>query len=277
MALFWIGYDADRTNQTGEAESNFKELLKNFPTDEYSREARLRLAMLYYREKKDEEAAQNFVVLIESPNPPKSLDSAIYLWTATRMMQQKKYENAISVYTRLLERFPQDELVEEACYRIAQAFSELGNWSEAARYYDRVIKDFPSGQFSDLALLGRAKVDLHLNDMDNAITRLNAAAGSLDPAVAAQAGLSLGDAYEKAGRQDEALAAYLRVALLYEHPEIVPEAYWKAAQILKRQGKNDQARQNLDELHRLYPNSPYSVSPEKPQSATEPLSATRGQ
>jgi TolA-binding protein len=254
-ALFWLAYEADREGRDEEAEKAYRDLLRDFPKSQYTAQAQLRLAMIYYRRDNAEKASQLFRDLIESENPPASIDPPVYFWTGTMLARQGQYENAIAVYRRLVDRFPRQDFIEETTYEIANNFFKLKNWTRAAEYYDRVVEEFPAGAFAEQAMMGRARVDLELGNPADAIKRLQPVTNSTDAATAAEAGLLLGKSYELSGQMSDAVATYLRVAFLYSHPEIVPEAYWKAARLLLEQGQQQEAEKHLNELIRLYPES----------------------
>lgn len=257
--LFWIAYEAERKEQNAAAMESYEELIRDYPFSEYANEARLRLAMIYYRQEKIEEAARLFRILIDSDKPPALLGDSIYFWTGSKLVEQGQYENAIAVYQRLVERFPRQDYVEESTYEIANCYYKLRNWSRAAEYYDRVRKEFPKGDFADQAALGRARVYLELNNPTDAITLLEPILNAPDAATAARAGLLLGQAYDRAGQADHAVASFLRVAFLYEHPEIVPEAYYRASEVLLKQGERQKALEHIEEMKKTYPDSSYTT------------------
>lgn len=276
MALFWIAYQQDRGNRTRDAEEAYQALLDDYPRSEYAPEARLRLAMLQYRQDRSREAADHFLQLIQSDNTPKSIEPAIYFWTAAQFAARKQYPEAIDIYARLEDRFPRSDIIEEALYRSAQCHSENGNWAEAEKAYVRVVEDFPEGGYAALSALGLGLAELQLKSHDRAIERLNRLTQSPDTGIAARAGLALGDALVQSGKKTDAVSAYLRVAFLYDHPEIVPECYWKAIEILAEQGERDQAERHMKELMRLYPDSKYvkgapSAATNAPSAATEEI------
>jgi TolA-binding protein len=272
MALFWIAYRQDQQDHPQDAEEAYQALIRDYPHSEFAPEARLRLAMLQYRQNRSQEAAEQFQQLIQSDHPPKSIEPAIYFWTAAQLSSQKRYSEAIGIYSRLEDRFPRSDVIEEAAYRIGQCYSDSGDWANAEKAYGRAVKDFPEGPFLELSSLGLGLAELQLKAYDRAIERLTRLTQSQDTGVAARAGLALGDALAASGKKSDAVSAYLRVAFLYDHPEIVPECYWKAIEILTEQGNREQAEKHLKELMRLYPNNQYVKGP-APAAAVETATA----
>lgn len=272
-ALFWTAYQAERSERPGEAIGSYETLIRDYPKSQYASEARHRVAMLYYQNDEAEKAAEHFRVLISAAEPPKGLEPSVYFWTGATLARSGQYENAIAVYKRLVERFPRQDFVEETTYQIGQCYYQLGDPDRAAEFFNQVAREFPQGSFTDDALLALARIDLEQQRPEEAAQRLESVLGSPDPAVAAQAGLYLGQALERLGKREEALAAYLRVAFLYDHPELVPEAYWNAIQLLLQQGRRRRAEEILTELKTLYPESQYAKQAQA--SLAEPSSAGR--
>jgi len=273
MALFWIAYQQDQQDHSQDAEEAYQALIQDYPHSDFAPEARLRLAMLQYRQNRSQEAADHFFQLIQSDHPPKSVEPAIYFWTAAQLSSQKRYLEAIDIYSRLEDRFPRSDVIEEAAYRIGQCYSDSGDWANAEKAFDRVVKDFPNGHFEELSSLGLGLAEFQLKAYDRAIERLTRLTQSPDTGIAARAGLALGDTLAASGKMSDAVSAYLRVAFLYDHPEIVPECYWKAIEILTEQGDPEQAEKHLKELMRLYPNNPFVKGPAQ-AAAVEAATAT---
>jgi TolA-binding protein len=132
----------------------------------------------------------------------------------------------------------------------------MENWDMAAAAFDQLLERFPGGAYADSSDMGRARIDIRQNNLDSAISRLKRLQGSPDSKLAAQSVLLLGRAYEKAGRPDEAIRAYLFLATLFDHPQWVPEAYRKAVELLLAQGRAEDARKHFENLNTNYPDSP---------------------
>jgi TolA-binding protein len=61
--------------------------------------------------------------------------------------------------------------------------------------------------------------------------------------------------YEGKGEFDAAARSYMRVAILFLHEELSPEALWRAAQCFEKANSREQARKSYEELVKDYPNS----------------------
>jgi TolA-binding protein len=72
--------------------------------------------------------------------------------------------------------------------------------------------------------------------------------------VNAEARLLAGDVQVERGKFDEAGKAFMGVALLYDDPAVTPRALEKAAQAYQRAGKTDEADRATRQLREKYPN-----------------------
>jgi TolA-binding protein len=71
--------------------------------------------------------------------------------------------------------------------------------------------------------------------------------------------MEIGDIHFARNDFETASKAYLRVALLYDHPELTPESLFKAGECLEKTGKPDEASKLYEELIKKYPDSGYAA------------------
>lgn len=116
-----------------------------------------------------------------------------------------------------------------ARYEAAAALAGLGRTEEAADQYRQVI-DAAGGQFHGrMAVLGLAETHVLRSDYDAAVALLKAEADAVEPDLPVDAVLMrLGRAYELAGREGDARAAFTRVAEEFPFSVYSSEASRKA-------------------------------------------------
>jgi len=256
-ACFWIAYHADESGEVETAVQNYSSVLQLQDEKGLTDQAKRRLAMLYYNQNQQQKAADLFFDLILEPETSPPLEPAFYVWTGDQFFQLASYEKASKVYLTLIERFPLHDYVERILYQIAQSYFHLQDWDQSASYYERIKKEFPQGAYTDLAALGRAQINIKQNQYEATTLRLKSIMNSSDLYVAAQARLLSGEAFEQLRQLEEAQDCYLQVAFLFDHPQLVPQAYWKASRIMLKRGRREEALRTLQELQRFYPNSEY--------------------
>ena len=71
--------------------------------------------------------------------------------------------------------------------------------------------------------------------------------------VNAQARLLAGEVQMEREKFEEAGKAFMSIALLYDDPEITPQALAKAAKAYQKAGKSDEAERANTQLHQKYP------------------------
>ena len=71
--------------------------------------------------------------------------------------------------------------------------------------------------------------------------------------VNAQARLLAGEVEMERQKYEDAGKAFMSIALLYDDPEITPQALAKAAKAYEKAGKPDEAERASAQLHQKYP------------------------
>jgi tetratricopeptide (TPR) repeat protein len=122
----------------------------------------------------------------------------------------------------VLERYPDSEYVDDALFLMAESFSRLESWGDAAASYERYSTRFPEGERASDARLGWARAERRLGDHA-------AAEAALAPLLGPGQGDELRSdvVYEHAlillatGQRERASETYRR--LLAEHPEFAAD------------------------------------------------------
>jgi tetratricopeptide (TPR) repeat protein len=110
----------------------------------------------------------------------------------------------------------------------------------------------PAAKAKVLLALGEAKIGAHKPDDAQKIAD---EIMTLQPEgrVNAQARLLAGEVEMERQQFEKAGKAFMSVALLYDDPEITPQALAKAAKAYQKAGKPDEAERASAQLHQKYP------------------------
>ncbi len=181
--------------------------------------------------------------------------------------------HAAAALVDLADQLPADPLADDALFSAAQLYEEkLGDPARAAALYQRLVRDYPDSRVSlgaerRLAHLREAlgpddKGAAALAEMNDilfghasrpeaeSIARMEAlVAANPNWRGAAQGLLWLGDAYARAGRTSDALAALDRVANGWPDSEEAFSALGRAAQLAARAGRFDRADRYVAAMH----------------------------
>ncbi len=155
-----------------------------------------------------------------------------------------RYDEARDIYLPLILRDKGFlDRSEETRLAVGENFRRLGKAQDAKIYLNTV----QSPGLKPRADLGLGLIALQEGAVDEAISRIAAAAESPDRLLRHSAGLSLADAYAKAGRHDDALAAlervlrevpsnstYIETALRISRAHRAKGLYEKSADVLRR-------------------------------------------
>jgi tetratricopeptide (TPR) repeat protein len=104
--------------------------------------------------------------------------------------------------------------------------------------------------------------------------------GNPDPSFEATLFMDRGRLLERLNRTSDALESFLRVAIIYDHPALTPEALYRSIRCHKILKEESEARTLLDELQQRYLDSPWTQKAKaefengqaQPASPGEPVS-----
>jgi len=181
------------------------------------------------------------------------------------LSKAQKYPEAATVYAAL-EKGPPAMKVRAASAK-ANLFFSQGKFAEALKEFESAAKvqtdpkDEASAQQKLEASLGTARCLGRLEKGADAIALVQQVVKSADPEerdMLCRAYTALGDAYRAAGKDQDALIAFLTVDLVYNtQPESHAEALFNLAQLWEKAQNPERANQAKKDLESTYPNSPW--------------------
>lgn len=236
-ALYDLAWSFTEQKKTTAAAQQFAELVKRFPTDRLAGDANFRIGEIAY-EQGDMPAA---TAAYEAALATVDFKDKVLYKLGWALEHQKKHDEALAIYRRLIETGDDKELAAEARYREGRLLQTATQYEAAIAAYGQV----PPGAFSERAAFGKAE-SLRLN---NAATEAVAAYRQLlkdvtDPTVKMQSWLGLGHAYRTAGANKDAVEAYSEVVRLTETVE--------AAEAVMGQGYARLAMEEYDEAAKAF-------------------------
>jgi superkiller protein 3 len=172
------------------------------------------------------------------------ISSNNYLDQGLDLRKQGKVSEAIAVYQKALEIYPNNAL---AYVNLGNALSEQGKQKEALTAYNKALNINPK---SAIAYWGLGNALSEQGKLDEAIAAYRKAI-NIDPNDATAYNY-LGMALSKQGKIDEGLAAY-RKALTIDPKDATP--YASLAVVLRNQGKIDEGLAAYRKALEIYPNN----------------------
>lgn len=182
------------------------------------------------------------------------------------LAKAQKFPDAATVYSAL-EKGPAALKVRAASAKAGLNFAQ-GKFAEALEDFENAAKvqtdpkDEASAQQKLEASLGAARCLARLEKGGDAIAMIQQVVKGADPEerdMLSKAYAVLGDAYRAAGKEQDALIAFLTVDLVYNtQPESHAEALFNLAQLWDKAQNPERARQAKQMLETTYPDSPWT-------------------
>lgn len=208
-----------------------------------------------YEQKDFEEAAAGVLQLIHK-YPESPLPVEAYLWCAQWLNQAEREQEAIEVFSTLLQVYPLYEQRGDILYILGQAEEKLEAFDQAITYYKDAIT-------TDPVPLRNAEIHNRLGKLYETRTEYEEAERVYEDAThldggeqSARARFNLAALYETRGDKELAARHYMRLAILFVHETLSPEALWRAGNCYLELDQKDQAHSIFRELINDYPDAP---------------------
>ncbi len=190
--------------------------------------------------------------------PAEEFERAMYYY------ENKKIEDAIQAFERILFYHPSSEFVDDAQYWLGMTYFENKEYDQAITEFDYLIRNFPTSAFLEQAYLNRAKAHLYkAPNYSKDPTEINSAIRLFDQFLTqfpnsshtnevrnlilearnrlAKKELENGKLYVRIGEEDAALIYFNYVLTTYPEADASAEAAFRAAAIYEQQGQYEQA------------------------------------
>jgi TolA-binding protein len=115
----------------------------------------------------------------------------------------KQYADAVTAFSAFLTDFPQDRRREEALYRLAESYRDLGRTADALAAYTFEVQAYPEGPLRVSAQLRRGAILYDQNKFADAIPALQEVVARGDGDLQAAASYLLGRAYLATQKENE--------------------------------------------------------------------------
>jgi outer membrane protein assembly factor BamD len=199
------------------------------------------------------------------------LEPAAEFERAMSFFNNRKYDQAIDAFERILFYHPSSEFVDDAQYWLARTYLEKKDYSQAIVEFDYLVRNFPSSTQLEDAYFYRAKAYIEsapsyekdLSDLkkairlyDEFITRYPNSKYTEDVRheilaarnLLAKKELENGKLYEKLNEKGAALLYYKYIMNTYSETASAGEARYRSAQIHEKRGENEKALELYKEL-----------------------------
>jgi len=248
QAEFWIGW-ADFEEK--KYDSAIPHLVKARELDaaNYGERASLRIILAHYYQENPKATAEEL-----SAHNPGNVPGEVYLWLASSALDEQDYAKAEKFFQPLLDGTIKGPAMPELPLQMARAQLKQGKFVDSlasARRYLETTRD-PIERARAQLLIGEAY--LGQRSLDEAF-KYTEEALLLQPEgrMNAQGRLLMGKIESARGNYDEAAKTFATIAILYDDPEVTPEALRLAAESFQKAGRASEAENAREELNRRFP------------------------
>jgi TolA-binding protein len=258
-AHFRIGeYQLREAKDTLKALEAYQAAIDAKPAPDIAGRALRGLALAHYERKDYGPAADLFLRLMQE-FPAVTLNEETYAWAGQYLFDNEKWDAASKAFTVMLAAVKDYPAPERLRFKIAECAERAGQTEEAVKLYQAVIDAAPSSAKAVEAKYRMAALYEAQKQPDKALELYEAAASANNGDVAARARFRVGEMYEAREEYDKAARSFMRVAILFLHQELSPEALWRAGQSFQKAGNPEQAHKAYEELIADYPDHPHTV------------------
>lgn len=95
-------------------------------------------------------ARQGFEAFIQQ-NPGTAFTDNAYFWLGVIAEQQGQLDRAVSSYSDVFKKFPAEDMVPAAFFRLAETFNKLGSKGDALLTFQKLVDEFPRSAYASQA------------------------------------------------------------------------------------------------------------------------------
>ncbi len=262
-ALYWQAYIKEIQKQKKEASALYARLLNSYPNFKNRDEVQLRKALCDYQTKDYEIAYEEFLTVLFTDKGTQ-LPAEIIFWMIFKADELGKHEEALRIAQRVQATFEHEAIRERAIIAIGNQLAALKRWKETRTNGDAFLKAYPESLFKPEIYWSLGKASEGLNQRDKALEWFEKSLlelqqmGNPDPLFEATLYMDRGRLFESLDQTGKALESFLRVAIIYDHPELTPEAMVRSVQCHLVLNEKSEAKTMYDELFVRYRNSSWA-------------------
>lgn len=261
-ASYWLAMILEQQKKFPEAEKYLRDALGKLGKHDLVPKTQYRLALVLQKQGKEDEAADLVQGVLESPLAG-DLDPALLEWLVRRRLDGKAFDKAATA-ADLMARNAKDPRWKQLAFTLAgQARVALGKPADAVAPYTQAfaIATDTRERVESALFLGEhhrgAKDFAKAADLFGQGAELASRLSLLQ--LQARGYLGLGRTAEDQSKWEDAARYFMSIAVLYDDPELSPEALLRAARAYKALNRAADAERTHAELKQRYPQSTWAA------------------
>ncbi|MCA1802504.1 MAG: tetratricopeptide repeat protein [Rhodothermaceae bacterium] len=240
-AMYQIANSYYRMEQSYEAVSTFRRLIRIYPYSTLREQAEYNIGYIYFLTGNYDQAVEEFNQLISrSPNSAWAARAQYNIGDA--YYNANRNEEAIEAYRKVLRNYPRSDLIIEAVNGIQFAQSAMGDDDTSNQILEEFLAGNPQSRTADRLRFRQADNQLQAGDYNGAIASFRQYLRvTNDEAMIPEALFNLADAYEQTNNMDEAIESYRNIVENHRRSERYEPALTSLGRIYNDQGMYDEA------------------------------------
>ena len=171
-AEIYIGESLIGLEQKDGAISQFEHFINQYPTSNFRELALYRLGNLYFEKKLFEKSRTNLVELIHT-YPASEYSGSAYHLIGETFIEEDDLAEAESFFNSAVDSKRNNTLVDKSIYSLANLYEKKGEYTEAVKYYDKLLGFHKDSELAGLAQLRIGVCYFYLKEYDNAVLELS--------------------------------------------------------------------------------------------------------
>ncbi len=279
-ARYWRGMIWKQAGRLNEAAGLLRQAMET-GKGEIAGLARYNLALVVREQGKDQAAADLLAPLLESELAAR-FPAPLSEWLSIHYFSKKQYAPAAAAARQLIRHQDAPAWLQAGWCLLGRAEDAQGQTEAARKAFIEALAQSAPTEYGAEAALRLGDVELSLKAYDAALAHYRKAvalaASERTLGIRARAFFGTGRAAAAAGNHSEAARGYMMVAILFDDPELVPEALHGAMVAFAESGQLAEAKEAAEELIERYPDSSWAGKAREKLSAwTAADAAARGQ
>ncbi|MFP6582827.1 MAG: tetratricopeptide repeat protein, partial [Candidatus Hydrogenedentota bacterium] len=256
-------------NSPVEAMEHFTAVARTMPTNAFSGRAYKGIAVAHYEMKDFDGAVEEFYRVIMQ-YPEVSLQPSTYEWVGQHLFDRGEWRHCKEVFTALLDRVKNYPQPEQVHLKLGDALASLEDYDGALAQYAWIGENRADTGVAHEASYRTAQVLEKQDKREDAVALYETVASATMNDTAARARFRLGELFESGEEYNLAAKHYMRVAILFLHPELSQESLWRAGQCYEKGENVSSALKIYRDIVEEYPDT------EQASQATTRLTALKG-
>jgi TolA-binding protein len=260
QANYWIGWAAFEAKHYQDAIAPLTQARQLNP-DEFAEKTTLRLILCYQNLRRKADAAKEVDDFIQKDPQRVSMVLDVCRWLGSEFYNENNFSQAAKYLGQMTRNMEPANVDKGIWLSLGRSLNELKNYQEATESINHYLEQAIDPGDRAMGFIALSGAQLGSKELD-AATKSAEQALSLQPEGRsnAQARMLIGDIDSAKGNYENAARSYMSVALLYEDPEVTPEALEHAYEAFQKAGNEPQATKTLSELKTRFPNYTMKLS-----------------